>query len=727
MTKGKVWCCHPTRHIGASKVGCVPSHPKGKYVASATLVNFLKKQYGSAAMKVPMNSNSGRLCVCTSCREFESDRLRKAESSRDERRVTNDESGMAKRLQRQASMNPLVVLDNDVFHSPQPSSHLKQAESSADDEAGILYDRCRTKDVCNDVLRTLAIEAISEMRNTDDIRNKINRACEILQNMCENLINLEKQRRKIDSIEEETSSLTLTERHELISGLKNLYNVSDKHEQVRLLTIAPSNWGRQRIENFFESSQWQARQARELRLSKGVLAFPDDRRGNQPLESAVIDAVKTFFDQDWISRVSSNKSDILLLKKQSVAKRFMLLTIDEAFEKFKNDFPQYEIGRSKFFELKPRHVYSIAPHDTCCCIYHENFDLVLKAWNRVSNEQIDRGRLINETLCVPPNESCFYRDCQLCGERQPSTFVRKSFDGDEDDEIEWTSWKRTENRMASRQVVGSVSLLLDDIDEQWKDFISHHHYTKMQQSAIAELKKKSDVNGMVLIQMDFAQNFSLTSQREVQSAHFDKPQVTLFTAFIVLGSVHKSYVIVSDYLEHDTKFVYAAQQYLIARVKEIAPHVHQVNYVTDGGPAHFKNRYNLLNLSFHEVDFGIPAVWTFSATSHGKGPVDAIGATIKSAATRYLMRHGPEEAFKSPKDFYTFSKQRQESSSTPIELFYLNSNRIASLHQKKNEDRWRNTKGLTGIRSFHQFAPVTFRTIRCWRTTTSTAFQTRRL
>ena len=50
--------------------------------------------------------------------------------------------------------------------------------------------------------------------------------------------------------------------------------------------------------------------------------------------------------------------------------------------------------------------------------------------------------------------------------------------------------------------------------------------------------------------MDFAQNFALTSQHEVQAAHFDKPQVTVFTAFVVMGSEHKSFVIISDYLEH---------------------------------------------------------------------------------------------------------------------------------------------------------------------------------
>ena len=116
--------------------------------------------------------------------------------------------------------------------------------------------------------------------------------------------------------------------------------------------------------------------------------------------------------------------------------------------------------------------------------------------------------------------------------------------------------------------------------------------------------------------------------------------------------------------------MYFAQQLLIRRIKQVAPSVQVITYVTDGGPAHFKNRYNILNLSFHQTDFCIRAIWSCSATLHRKGPVDGSGATIKSTTTRYLMCHEPEEAFESAKEFYEFSKHRQELSKAPIELFY---------------------------------------------------------
>ena len=57
----------------------------------------------------------------------------------------------------------------------------------------------------------------------------------------------------------EILSLNLTEKDELISGLRQLYDSSGKAEQVRLLTIAPSNWGRYKVQRFFNSPERQAR------------------------------------------------------------------------------------------------------------------------------------------------------------------------------------------------------------------------------------------------------------------------------------------------------------------------------------------------------------------------------------------------------------------------------------------------------------------------------------
>jgi hypothetical protein len=115
--------------------------------------------------------------------------------------------------------------------------------------------------------------------------------------------------------------------------------------------------------------------------------------------------------------------------------------------------------------------------------------LIFQAWNRLVNAQIDKNVLIDELLCSSLTEECYFQDCTICRSQFPSRFLQSHFRGDEDDETHWTCWKRTDNRVALQEVTGSVSLLLDDIDEQWGNFLAHHYCTKIQQSYIAEIKK----------------------------------------------------------------------------------------------------------------------------------------------------------------------------------------------------------------------------------------------
>ena len=310
-----------------------------------------------------------------------------------------------------------------------------------------------------------------------------------------------------DDDDDGISSLNLAEKDELIGGLQQLYDSSDKAEQVRLLTIAPSNWGRKKVQRFFKTPERQARRSRELRVSGGFLAQPEDLRGNNPLDAVTAQAVIDFFEQDSISRVSPKKADVILVKKQPVAKRFMLLTIGEAFEVFKSDFSQYEIGRSQFYALRLRHVKPMSLHDTCCCVYHENFDLVLKvskeisldsrlimwlllqAWDHLEDGQLDRQTLFDQILCSPAADACYCRDCRTCGNQYPSDYLLPNFHGDTDEDIQWCLWKRTDNRVALQQIKGSVSLLLDEIDDQWDSYVTHHHCMKTQQLYISEIKK----------------------------------------------------------------------------------------------------------------------------------------------------------------------------------------------------------------------------------------------
>jgi len=144
------------------------------------------------------------------------------------------------------------------------------------------------------------------------------------------------------------------------------------------MTIAPPDWGRIILQKWFNSRDHEARQAILLRREKSVLAFPEYSRGNKFPSDETIYLVVVFYLQDDISRVSTNKKDVLKINNEHLAVRFLEMSIQEALQKFYIDNPTIRIGKSSFYCLRPRQVKISFPHQTCMCQYHENMDLVLQ-------------------------------------------------------------------------------------------------------------------------------------------------------------------------------------------------------------------------------------------------------------------------------------------------------------------------------------------------------------
>ena len=88
--------------------------------------------------------------------------------------------------------------------------------------------------------------------------------------------------------------------------------------------------------------------------------------------------------------------------------------------------------------------------------------------------------------------------------------------------------------------------------------------------------------------------------------------------------------------------------------------MHYVNsflLFSDGACEHFKNNASILNLIHHKIGFGLDACWTFTATGHGKGAGDSIGAVLKSRARRATL--SKNILMSNAKYFYEFTQKRQ--------------------------------------------------------------------
>ena len=96
--------------------------------------------------------------------------------------------------------------------------------------------------------------------------------------------------------------------------------------------------------------------------------------------------------------------------------------------------------------------------------------------------------------------------------------------------------KRTEMQRHTTSVISS----LEKFDSLWSQFLIHHFYTIEQREYIKKIKEDSSEMGTAVVQLDFAENFTLFSQAAVQSSYWSQKQVTIFTAFIKWVQVIKT-------------------------------------------------------------------------------------------------------------------------------------------------------------------------------------------
>ncbi|XP_067633261.1 V-type proton ATPase 116 kDa subunit a 1 [Eurosta solidaginis] len=133
-----------------------------------------------------------------------------------------------------------------------------------------------------------------------------------------------------------------------------------------------------------------------------------------------------------------------------------------------------------------------------------------------------------------------------------------------------------------------------------------------------------------IMQIDFAENYSVIMQDEIQSAHWGHAQITVFTAWVWLSEGKRySYSIVIDVLCNDKYTVYACLKKSMVSLKNEIPGLKTIKVFSDGAASQFKNKYTVSNLCYMPTDFNVQVEWYFFATSHRKGAVVRVGAVVK--------------------------------------------------------------------------------------------------
>ena len=192
-------------------------------------------------------------------------------------------------------------------------------------------------------------------------------------------------------------------------------------------------------------------------------------------------------------------------------------------------------------------------------------------------------------------------------------------------------WEEVNGKIIKNQKSGTVGSLYSYMCTIFLDFFIHSFVKRKQAKSYEEDKQEALMknSNTVMIQVDFAENCTCASQDEVQSAHWKQNQTTLFTSVFWFRENTQCDVIISDHLKHDKTPIVVFMDELFSKKPADAT---TVKVWSDGPSNQFKNKYVMGSLDKLSRKHKVHMIWNFSATSHGKGPVDRVGATVKREA-----------------------------------------------------------------------------------------------
>ena len=245
----------------------------------------------------------------------------------------------------------------------------------------------------------------------------------------------------------------------------------------------------------------------------------------------------------------------------------------------------FSVSRSKFCELRPKHVklFAAIPHLECVCRYHENVRSLLCALNPYTSFSNDLTSFTAAIVCNPENKECMFMRCSACIGNQLNFRPSEN----QNLTLSYYQWINSQKMLITKTVDEAFS----ELQGQLEPFLMHV-YIKRKQFSYMQQCKQSCNGKKICLQVDFSENASLQHQNEIQSAHWNHSQATLFTAYAWIDSENKeSFAIVSNDLDHTKQSVYSFKRFLLATLCEKYPSINQVDIFSDGAASQFKQRF----------------------------------------------------------------------------------------------------------------------------------------
>ena len=484
-------------------------------------------------------------------------------------------------------------------------------------------------------------------------------------------------------------------------------------EKIAVLSVALAGLSQVKVKEQFGplgASDFLIRKTVKLTSEQGLFPKPLPKKGRSLAESTT-KLVVDHYENDHYSRQMPGKKDYVIVvedgKKVYVQKRLILCNLKELYQSFKKkNHPSIQISFSKFASLRPRHCVfagSAGTHSICVCKYHQNVKLMIEA---VDFKALDASlenykEFLTAGLCSGPSADCYLQKCKNCPgfdeleERLVDLLQEHCIE-----EITFKHWSDVD-RSTLQVLTMDTASFLESLKEKLKELAPHHFITKQQAQYLQDLKEDLQ-SGEALTICDFSENYTFNIQDSIQGYYFLNEQATLHpfvTYYKIEGELTcVSYVVISDFMKHNVTSFYAFQKNHISYLKGLIPDLTKISCFSDGAGSQYKNVFNIQNVTHHEEDFGVKCEWIFFSTSHGKGPSDGIGGTLKRYAARASL-HG--KLIRTALELYSWAKDAMPT----ITVAYVSAQDVLE-DEAFLKDRFKNAVQIDQIRSYHRFTPL---------------------
>ena len=239
---------------------------------------------------------------------------------------------------------------------------------------------------------------------------------------------------------------------------------------------------------------------------------------------------------------------------------------------------------------------SETPANLCTCIYHQNIVLALDSIHKHVHKIPLYSKTFAEGCLLSADEACWYGNCDhdKCG--FTSTYAKPQ---NSDTPAKWIKWEEVNGRITKNQKSGTVRNLYSYLCIIFPDFFIHSFAKRKQAKSYEEDKQEFLMKHLntVMIQVDFAENYTCAAQNEVQSAYWKQNQITLFTSVMWFRENTQCEFILSDHLKHDKTPTVVFMDELLSKKPADATTVK----VWSDGPVsnQLKNKY----VRFHWINF----------------------------------------------------------------------------------------------------------------------------